>query len=398
MSSKPVLPVPALITLVGVIVVVAIGAVIWPSGPAGQPVAGPDTITISRNSCGTGWTHPKAGYQELTLHNSDANSSEVDLVQVATGKVFAEVDGLGPGTDETMRVSLSAGGYAIRCLIDDVDPLMGPTVTVTGQGAGTAGVVPVSTADLLDPLKQYQAYTVAGVNELVTETDALAAAVHSGNLSGNLDAARAAWLTAHLTYERLGAAYGAFGDFDGKINGTTAGLPDGVNDPGFTGFHRLENGLWHGEPAASLAPVADQLDADVHDLAAAVPKLQTEAIDLGLRAHEIMENALQFELTAQTDYGSGTNLATIAANLAGDREVVAVLRPLLVTRYPQLSDVDSWSNRLETLLDKQKSPTGAWTPVSGLSQSDRERINGTLSRLTEVLAPIAAICEPRRVS
>jgi len=393
-SVKPVVPVPALITLAGAVVVLAVGAVVWPSGSTESPVAGPDTIAVSRNACGTGWTHPKAGYQELTLHNSDVNSAEVDLVEVATGKVFAEVDGLGPDTSQTMRVSLAAGGYAIRCLIDDVDPLTGPTVAVTGQGASNPGAVPVSTADLLDPLKQYQAYTVAGVNELAAETDALTAAVHSGNL----DAARAAWLTAHLTYERLGAAYDAFGDFDGKINGTTAGLPGGVTDPGFTGFHRVEYGLWHGEAAASLGAAADQLDADVHGLRAAVPGMQTEAIDLGLRAHEIMENSVQFELTGQTDYGSGTNLATVEANLTGDREVVSVLRPLLDSRYPRLSELDSWSNRLETLLDKQKSPTGRWTPVNQLSRPDREAINGALSELTEVLAPIAAICEPRRVS
>jgi iron uptake system component EfeO len=393
-AVKSVLPAPALITLAGVIVVLAVGAVVWPSGSAAPAVAGPDTITVSRNACGTGWTHPMAGYQELTLHNADANSAEVDLVAVATGKVYGEVDGLGPDTSATMRVSLAAGGYAIRCLIDDVDPLLGPTVTVTGQGASNPGAAPVSTADLLDPLKQYQAYTVAGVSELVTEVDELAAAVRSGTL----DAARAAWLPAHLTYERLGAAYGAFGDFDRKINGTTAGLPGGVADPDFTGFHRVEYGLWHGEPAATLAGPADQLDSDVHALRAAVPRMQTEAIDLGLRAHEIMENSVQFELTGQTDYGSDTSLATVQANLAGDREVVSVLRPLLVTRYPQLSEVDSWSNRLDTLLDKQKSPTGDWTPVNQLGQSDRERINGALSQLTEVLAPIAALCEPRRVS
>ena len=49
----------------------------------------------------------------------------------------------------------------------------------------------------------------------------------------------------------------AFGDADGVINGTDAGLPGGVHDPDFTGFHRIEYGLWHGESTRSLkAPAA----------------------------------------------------------------------------------------------------------------------------------------------
>ncbi|GAA3156073.1 hypothetical protein GCM10017687_87630 [Streptomyces echinatus] len=43
----------------------------------------------------------------------------------------------------------------------------------------------------------------------------------------------------------------------------------------------------------------------------------------GLRAHEILENTVQFELTGRTDYGSGSNLATARANLDGTRAVLS---------------------------------------------------------------------------
>ena len=44
----------------------------------------------------------------------------------------------------------------------------------------------------------------------------------------------------------------------------------------------------------------------MHGLQNDLPQIQPQALDLGLRAHEIMENTLQFELTGKTDYGSGT--------------------------------------------------------------------------------------------
>jgi iron uptake system component EfeO len=78
--------------------------------------------------------------------------------------------------------------------------------------------------------------------------------------------------------------------------------------------------------------------------------------------------------------------------------VLSVLRPLLASRYPALSQVDEWSNRLETLLQEQHHADGSWTPVEQLSTTDRERLDAALSELIEQLAPIAAITEPRRVS
>lgn len=380
--GNPRVPRPVLITLVGLVVVVAIAGLVWPAGTSAGTVAAPDTITVSRDYCGTGWAHPHPGPQTLLLHNADDNSADVDLVSVPGGAVYGEVDGLGPNTTAALRVSLGPGDYAVRCLIDDVDPTTGPAVRITGPGTGNPAAVPVSKGDLLGPVKQYQDYLTAGVAGLVRDTDTLAAAVHAGDLG----AARAAWLPAHLDYARLGAAYGALGDLDAKINGPAGG------------FRQVEFGLWHGRSPAQLAAPADQLDADVHALQAALPGIQTDPLDFTRRAHEIMEDALRFELTGQHDEGSGSNLATVAADLAGDREVVNLLRPLLVTRYPQLSDVDIWSARLAALLQAQRHPDGSWTPVGQLPTADRERLNGTVSELAELLAPIATICEPRRTS
>ena len=61
--------------------------------------------------------------------------------------------------------------------------------------------------------------------------------------------------------------------------------------------------------------------------------MQIDGVDLSLRAHEIMEDALQFELTAKTDYGSGSNLATVDGQSRRDPAVFGVLRPLLAGSY-----------------------------------------------------------------
>ncbi|MFZ0190788.1 MAG: EfeM/EfeO family lipoprotein [Streptosporangiaceae bacterium] len=229
------------------------------------------------------------------------------------------------------------------------------------------------------------------MNTLVGQADGLAADVHGGNLG----AARTAWLPAHLTYERLGAAYDAFGHFDQEIDGRPDGLADGVNSPRWTGFYRLEYGLWHGQSVRDLTPIADTLDANGRALRTSWPSTEINLLDIGLRTHEILENALEFQLTGHDDYGSGSTLATTQANITGTLELLTVLHPLLVVRYAALPEVYTWLDRLNFLLNQDKRPNGTWIGVSQLSASSREEIDAACGQALEELSPIAAITEPR---
>ncbi|MEU4191316.1 EfeM/EfeO family lipoprotein [Kribbella sp. NPDC026611] len=370
-------PLPAAVSLVAVGAVVALAIWRpWQGSSAADAASAPAGISVSRSQCGQGLTDVKTGRQTLVVHNTGDAPAEVDLVELGSNKVYGEVEGLGPNTSAPMDVQLGAGRYAIRCLIEDTDAITGPSVTVTGSDQGGPAVVPVTKNDMLPLVKQYEAVVATGVAQLVVKTDKLRADVDGGNLV----AARADWLPAHLAYNSLGAAYDAFGDFADKIDGSA-------------GFHPLEKGLWHNASAASLKPIADQLAVDVHGLQADLPNEQVDPNDLGLRAHEIMENALQFELTGENDQGSGTSLNTALANLDGTAKVLAILDPVLKSRYPGLTDVQKWEGRVRVLLTAHKT-----TPVGQLDRTTREQLNGAVGELLESLAPVAAICDVRRTS
>jgi iron uptake system component EfeO len=367
----------------------AVGALLLlaAAGDALPAAPGPAAIEASAGACGTGWRHPHAGRQTLLLRNGGSTVTEVTLIDARTGAVHAELENLAPATTRSMPVTLGGGTYAFRCAQEGGDPITGPRTRIAGSSRGGPAIVPVTENDLYGPVRSYQAYVSDGLARLVDRTDALRAAVDAGDLA----AARDAWLPAHLAYERLGAAYGTFGDFDGKINGRPAGLPGGVRDKDFTGFHRVEYGLWHGEAASSLAAAADRLARDVRALKDDFPDERIDPRDLPLRAHEILENTLQFQLTGDADQGSGTTLRTAAANIEGTREVLNVLRPLLAPRYPALPAVDDWLDRVSALLKGRSS-------VGRLPTGDRERLNGATGQLLELLAPVATICEPRHIS
>lgn len=375
-------------------VAAALGAALTACSGSQPPAAGsPTPIQVSVSACGQGWSDPVAGPQEFLLTDTDSRAGEVYLTQAGTGAVYAYVDPLGPGGSAPMLVTLGGGRYAFRCAMEDSAVVEGPTVTIPGAATGQQPVRPVSQADLIGPDMRYQAY----VRGRLPVLGRLVGTLRTDLQRGDLTRTRADWLPAHLEYERLGAAYGAFGAADGAINGLPAGLPEGVRDPAFTGFHRLEYGLWHGATAAQLRPVAARLAGAVAGLRAGFASAQLDPVEVSIRAHEIAENALQFELTGQGDLGSGSTLATVRANLDGTGEVLAILRPLLVSRYAGLPALDAALDRTRRDLDRQHR-AGRWTPLAALTRTDRERIDADLGELTERLAPVASICEPRRLS
>jgi iron uptake system component EfeO len=366
-------------------------------GSAGAPAG---ALLVDAYGCGNNWTSAKPGKQTLVLYNEGTQTAEVYLVSPSDGKVFGEVVGLGPGTADGMEVNLGAGDYALHCIPADADPVTGPAVRVSGPASSdtaniaTPGVAPVTRVELTGPTKQYQAYATAGLKTLLP----LVQKLNTDIAAGDLVAARADWLPAHQQYERLGGAYGAFGDVGGQIDELPGGLPGGVTDPGFAGFHRIEYGLWHGQTSDALAKPSTDLVAAVTSLLASFPGAQIDPLAVGLRTHEILEDSARFELSGQSDEGSGTSLATVSANLEGTQALLGILNPILTPRYPQLPQATAALTRLRTLIDAQHAPDGSWTPLGRLTTAQREAINSAAGAAVELLAPVATICEPRMSS
>ncbi len=133
-----------------------------------SPGAG-NVITVSTGACGAGWHRARAGLQTFQVRNSGTAGAEAYLINPASGAVFAEVSGLGPGTTRPIRLDLASGSYAFRCFIQDTDTLTGPTVRVGGHHQGAQGILPVTTNDLLGPARAYHAYVSAGLGTLARQ-------------------------------------------------------------------------------------------------------------------------------------------------------------------------------------------------------------------------------------
>jgi iron uptake system component EfeO len=366
------------------------------SAPSGHGTFEVNLINVSASACGTGWRHPTAGVQTLQIHNTSTVTVEVQLTNPANGAIYAQLEGIGPGTTRSMPVNVGSGQYSFSCSGTSYGTRTGAVIRVPGRVSGGAAILPLTQDQLNSVTQQARVYVASGLAALVPRTAAIAADIRAGNLP----AARTAWLTAHLMWERLGSAYGMFGGYDDTIDGLPFGLADGVNDPDFTGFYRVEYGLWHGQSAAELTEPASQLNLDLRSLQTAWPGIQlptTQAVgDLALRTHEVLEDAMQNQLSGLDDFGSGTTLATFAAGIDATRAQLGILYPLLITRYPQTHALYSSLGQLQRLIDAAKTGHG-WTPASDLSTARREQLDAAAGQTVELLAPIPVLFEQERL-
>jgi iron uptake system component EfeO len=374
-------------TLAVAATVAALAATLTACGSGGGHPS--DEISMSTSSCGGSWHLTGPGWHTFEIYNASTAGVEIDLVDPANDAIYDEIENSGPGTVTPMSLEVGSGRYAFVCQFQDLNSFIGPTITVSGHAKGTPAILPITFNDLIPLAKNYQGELEAGLKVLARQTATLTADVRGGNLA----AAKRDWLTAHLQYETLGDAYDAFGNFDTEIDGRADAV--GTNSPRWTGFYRLEYGLWHGQSATELTPVAETLDKDVNALVAWWLTQQVPLTDLGRRAHEVIENALEFQLTGHDDYGSGTTLATTLANITASRVLLSLLHPLLAPRYPGLPAVYTGLDQLQALLEKEHLPNGSWVPVSSLPTAARQQIDAACGQLLQELAPIASITEPR---
>jgi high-affinity iron transporter len=260
-----------------------------------------------------------------------------------------------------------------------------------------ADPVPVLAIELHAPIMAYRAYARRLLATIQVQLGTLSARLTAGDVAG----AESAWLAAHLSWLRIGqddGAYGAFGDMGRQIDGTAAGLVNDTADPAFTGFHKVELDLWtHGDlaaatnDAATLGRLMRQLAS--RPLADALPMNPTGLSTWTLRAHEILEDALRDSLSGDDEYGSGTALASVTADVAATREMLTLLAPALDPRAPH---VVGRARRQLVAVDRALQATrvkGEWVAVGRVARPARQRIDGAVGAVLETLAPIPDVLQ-----
>jgi len=242
-------------------------------------------------------------------------------------------------------------------------------------------------------LARYRDYVARKLQTVRSQVMSLSSAIRSDNL----ERARAAWLTAHLSWLEIGqddGAYGSFGALGGAIDGLAAGHRLGTADPGFTGFHRIEFDLWTRHDLAAAAADAAALQRLLArvmrtSLASWLPATANGIANWLLRPHEVLEDALRDSLTADDDYGSGTDLASIAADIVATREMLSQLAPQVDLLAPRLiararAELTALSHAIVAAGHTRRGSVS----IQELPVRARQQIDADVGAALETLAPL----------
>jgi high-affinity iron transporter len=352
-------------------------------------------VTVSKTECAPEFTSAQSGSQTFTVANDSGMAGEVNLDNAA-GAVVGEIETLGPGTSAPLSADLGNGTYTFVCLMGSQSPTSSQQVQVTAKtatnGATPVAVKPVTVAELTPPNKLYQAYAAAQLKDLAGQVAKIQADLRKKDIAE----AKTDWLAAQLDWERVGASYDSFGDLGLAVDGLPTGFVKGVNDPGFTGLHRLEYGLWHGQPAAELLPVSNVLAKNVATVEKNLTSddLAGDPTQLPLRVHEIIEDALRDHLSGIDDEGGNAAYAQTWADTQVDRVVLGDESALINDRDPGLvATAQSELSTLDAALLATRTAAGQWQSLTAVSLGQRQHVDAAIGALLETLAVVPDLLE-----
>ncbi len=363
-----------------------------------DPGAASEPITFGTTTCAPNWRPLRPGRQRFRISDDSPRPATVYLFASASGRLVATLHDLAAHTGRALTTTLTAGvAYSWGCDLDGYPEHVSDSErTPRTRQVGGRQIAPVYVATLAPALDGYRAYVRRLLERLRHQVGELLIAARSGNSAR----ARARWLSAHLTWLQIGQdddAYGAFGELGQRIDGTAAGLVGGVHNRSFTGFHRVEYDLWGRRGPVEAAADAARLQRLITALAgrrldSELPTSGAGMTSFTIRAHEVLEDALRDSLSANDDYGSGTDLASLTADVSATRELLALLAPDIDPRAPALiATADRRLSALSDAIDATRRD-GSWPSVRALPERVRQQIDAdtggavaTLSRVPDLL-------------
>lgn len=238
---------------------------------------------------------------------------------------------------------------------------------------------------LVQPVADYKVYVSKGVDDLVAQTEKFTAAVKADRL----DEAKALYAPTRVHYEAIEPIAELFSDLDGSIDSRASDHEKAEQDPGFTGFHRIEYALFVEGTTKDMHDFADKLNADVLDLQKRVKTLTIPPDKMVGGAAGLIEEVASSKISGEEDRYSHTDLWDFQANVDGAEKIVDLLRPLTTQADRGLSDkIDGNFKTVDDILAKYRNADGSFAAYDKLTGDDRKALQGPVTALAEDLSTL----------
>lgn len=243
--------------------------------------------------------------------------------------------------------------------------------------------------DALDArVADYQAYLVDEATTMITATQAFTDAVRAGDVA----AAKSLYAASRYHWETIEPLAGLVASVDGAVDSRVDDFAS-VDDPSFTGWHRLEHALWEdGRLTRETDALATRLDRDLAPLPDLLADLDLTAADVATGAAGLIEEVSEGKITGEEDRYSHTDLYDLAANVNGSLRAFQVYEPVLAGVDNDLENAieQAFTDAKAVLADYQR-PDGSYASYLDFAKADKERLQAILAAQSEDLSRVQGV-------
>ena len=320
------------LAIAGSACLVALGAGAFWYATTRQPAqasAADRLVTVDARSCVPNEITVPGGRRSFEILNSSDRPIEWEILNGVM--VVAERENIAPGFRTTLVADLAPGSYEMTCGL-----LSNPRgrLIVTASDEATTAASEVTLRKFLGPLSEYRVYLVMQGNQAVKKAEALRDAV----AAGDLDAARAAWREARLPYRRVEPLAYRLSDLENAIDPHAAYLAGREEDPAFTGYHRLEYGLFQQNSTDGLQPFADRLVEDLKTLSARLKEMPLDPQLLIALPGDMAQQIATGQIPEGENSYAGNDAEDLAASLEGITKLTDLLGQVTASVDPALDE------------------------------------------------------------
>jgi iron uptake system component EfeO len=353
------------------------------SGAAG---GASDSRTVAIEITSDGCKPPAGSYQAgpLTFQVSNKDATGVTEIELLSGeRILGEKENLAPGFSGSFALQLNAGEYTVYCPGAKTEraPLKVTGGTATKAVTDTSQLLKQGTAD-------YARYVNTQIDLMITNTQPLVDAIKNGDLA----AAQKAYGNARPYYERIEPIAESFTSGEDNLDADIDARADDVPAATWTGYHRIEKGLFQDTSLAGLEPYATGLMANIRKLQALTKDLIYQPAELANGAVGLLDEAAKTKITGEEERYSHVDLVDLQGNVEGSEQAFAALKPGLDTIDPTLSStISARFAAIDRILSQHRdaSQPGGFVSYSTLDQADTKEIAQALQAISEPLSKVA---------
>jgi iron uptake system component EfeO len=330
--------------------------------------AGAETLSFKITDAGCDPHDAKVAAGPIAF-DVESDSSKVTELEVLDGEtILGEKENLTEGLKGSFSLTLEEGEYTVRCNGGEEED---GTLTVSGELKGQ------TSPEVEAAIAKYRHYLEQNTDELVRKTKPFVAAVVAGDVEK----------AARIPYEKIEPVAESFGDLDPRIDARENDVPRSE----FGGFHRIEKALWEEGTTKGMAPVAEQLQADVEELAQKVKEVKLQAVQIANGANELLGEVSASKITGEEERYSHIDLVDFKANVEGAEEAFEDVQPLMKGTDQQLAKEieDDFTAVYASLKPYERG--GGFVPYTELTKADTRKLAQGIDALAEKLSQVPAV-------